>query len=1123
MITFLVESAVMLKVVMCIPISNKISEHTCNSQICSNKVLRNSQDINYCIKVYSLSSRVQTASITQSPASAVHISLYTTATQNLILNLTYSMQNLPSFSLFGLTNAISLQSSVISVNIPQDLSQGSLICFACDVTANASDFTFVASGQNISGAVLTPLTTFHLNQSLVQFRLNGVNVGGLVLNASKIAITISICNISGHVGQQSVSGSIVCFVFEQVSLGVDNVRICANVQNIGQGSLSQIGTITITCIVCREGSPTYGLCQKSLEFGKVEDDKFVCPIPFVFDGEGCSCQEGEVVNGTTCVNVLASVNLLKSQQTEINNSIVDLSNRTEVLENTTGILNASQVQMKLDVQSLYQFSNQTQNYIISNSSQLQQFSLGNYTKAENDLLANTSVLDKRIFDNVTILSNQISMLNATSLALNQNITELNQTINSQKDLNQLLTQNITLLNQSLISSNQVIQQQQKLINSLSVLVECLNNIDQQNISGQCYVVDCDNSLLSCSQKVYQSSFDLSVVTHQVINSGNFTNSYVFSTTITNAFIDVSDNVYSSSINPLFQSQSTFANLKIQFGAQTLNSGSFLSTQSSAIIIINQMNIVSRPGSQLIVNTNFQLNILTDSPSGADINNLLVNLSFAPSTGNITIINNVNGVFNISGYQVLGDYSSTLTVAMIGINVLTATINLNQVSFKPNTYNVGNGSSYLFGSSDSGASTFTINNLAIVIGNSSNFQLLGSISTTESNRYLFGGIIAYINTASSINVNSVIIDSYQELSTSYVINSGFLVGYVDSNSSSVTIKNVCLQQNMTSTTLQFRFSGLIGWNYGNISIQNASVTLSVQGAKFYWFGIVGYQSSSSLYAEVINLRTSVSVSSSGGQYVSSVFGYEGAKNCSVQNASVVGGNISSGSIYVGGISGAQSSGNVTILNTSVQNSNISGSISVGGIFGDQNSGNVTILNSSVQNSNISGSSYVGGIIGDQYPNTNATILDYSVQNSNISGYDYVGGIIGQQSSGNVTILDSSVQKSNVSGSYSIGGIIGQQNLGTNATILDYSVQNSNVSGSSSVGGIIGYCYSSKLYLTDVQIKFVRITGSQYYGVVVGYNDGGTYLFITSTASSNYINDVLQTECANLSNTWSVSGC
>ncbi|CAL5985113.1 Hypothetical_protein [Hexamita inflata] len=243
--------------------------------------------------------------------------------------------NQPNFYLFGLTNGIQLQNSNISVNIPQQLSSGALICFACDVNANASDFTFVASGQNVSGVAISLLTVVKMNQSLVQFRLNGVNVGGLILNASKIDVSISQCNISGYVGQQSVSGSIICFVLEQVSLEVDSVRICANVQNLGQGTLTQTGTITVTCVVCREGTPAYGLCQKSLEFGIVEDDKFVCPSPFVFDGQGCSCKEGDVLNGTSCINILASVNVLNIKQIELNNSIQEINNRTQVLKNIT--------------------------------------------------------------------------------------------------------------------------------------------------------------------------------------------------------------------------------------------------------------------------------------------------------------------------------------------------------------------------------------------------------------------------------------------------------------------------------------------------------------------------------------------------------------------------------------------------------------------------------------------------------------------------------------------------------------------------------------------------------------------------------------------------------------------
>ncbi|CAL6100541.1 Hypothetical_protein [Hexamita inflata] len=235
--------------------------------------------------------------------------------------------------------------------------------------------------------------------------------------------------------------------------------------------------------------------------------------------------------------------------------------------------------------------------------------------------------------------------------------------------------------------------------------------------------------------------------------------------------------------------------------------------------------------------------------------------------------------------------------------------------------------------------------------------------------------------------------------------------------------------MTCTTLEFYRFGFFGQNYGNMSLQNASVTFSVQGAKFQYFGMVGVQSTSSMYTEVINMMTSVSYSSSEGNNVGSVFGYQGAKNCSIQNASVVGGNISSGS------------------------------------------------------------STVGGIIGQQY--NNLMVINSSLQNSNVLGSNSVGGIIGSQT-GNATIQDSSVQNSNIS-------------------ISNYNV-----------AGIIGSCISSELYLTNIQIKLVRISGVQNCGIVTGY-DSGTHSFINSKASSNTINGVLQKDCTNLLNSKPVTGC
>ncbi|CAL6026456.1 Hypothetical_protein [Hexamita inflata] len=437
----------------------------------------------------------------------------------------------------------------------------------------------------------------------------------------------------------------------------------------------------------------------------------------------------------------------------------------------------------------------------------------------------------------------------------------------------------------------------------------------------------------CSQELFTQQFDINSITHQITSSNNLSAGYVFSTdtTIQNAFIDISDNVYST-VYPLFQSQNTFTNLKIQFGTQSMNNGSLLLSSSS--VSINQMNIISRPDGQLTVNSAQQLNILTQSSSSANITNLLINLSFAPSSGNITFISNINNILNIIGYQVLGFFVSTGTVAMIGLNINSATVSVNQVSFKPIAFNVGTGSSYLFGNAIT-MNTIQINNFAVILGNSSIFLTFGSISTTNSynNYYKFGGLIAYINGNSVFGVNNVILDSYQKLSTSYVTNSGILVGQVQSTTNSITIQNICLQQNITSLTLEFTYFGLIGQSNGNTSIQNVSVSFSVQGAYFERFGIVGNQNGGQS-AMVVNSRASISINSGTGAHFGSIFGFEYASSCSVQNTNVIGGNISTGSTnYVGGFIGYQYNNvAIAIINSSINQTNISGQTYIGGFIG-----------------------------------------------------------------------------------------------------------------------------------------------------------------------------------------------
>ncbi|CAL6101050.1 Hypothetical_protein [Hexamita inflata] len=928
-------------------------------QTCSN-LLSRPIPIGYCVKEQSLSSRVQTANISHSPGHSIHFSLYTKQVQSLILNLNYSVQNLPQFALFGLTQNILMQNSNISVKVPQLLAQGSLICFICDMNATTSDFLLIASGQNVSGSVLTPLTTFIMNKCLLQFRLNGQNVGGLVLNATQIVVSLTECNISSYIDPGSIFGSIFAFVWGIVLLEVDNVLICSNVQKIGyfaQGTISQTGIITPNCMICREGTYTYGLCQNSLENGKMENNQQICASTFIFDGEKCSCKEGEVIIGISCANLLTLIQTLYNQQIEINSSVKAETYKIVALEQTINNLKENNTQTKFDIQNLYSLNNQTLNNIILNY-QLQEYYIqDNSSKADLNLEIQSQNLDNQIYGNISFINNQFSTLNTYFMSLTQNITNLNETLIDQLTQNDQLSQNISQLSLALKLSNEYIQQQKKSIQNLSILVQCLNIA----APGQCYVIQQDQ--LSCSSKIYTSSFNIQIVTNKV-NQDSFATDYVFptSTIIQNAYIELSDNLYATA-KPLFQSQSTFINLKIQFGTQIISGGSFILPSTATSITINQMNIVSKI-SMYITLTASQLNLIASTSKNAVINNLFINLSFSPSSGNISLINNIIGGFNISGYQVFGEYSSTLTVTMIGLNINTATVNINQMSFRPNSFNVGNGSSYLFGSSVGTKSTFEINNLAVIIGSSSNTKLLASVTAnTSSYYYLFGGVITLMSD-STIIITNIILDSNLKFSSDYVRNNGFLVGFVQTTTSNVIVTNVCLQQNIVSTTIQFYYLGLIGKNCGNAYFQNLSVTLSVYGIYFGDFGIVGYQYYDSTFAEIKNLMTSTTLRSENGWIVGLIFGYESANNCSIQNATVVGEHISSGQTsYIGGFIGFQLlNANLTILDSKISETTFFGMDSIGCLIGRSQS-SLYLININIQFVHIDGTgSHIGIVIG-----------------------------------------------------------------------------------------------------------------------------------------------------------------
>ncbi|CAL6078798.1 Conserved_hypothetical protein [Hexamita inflata] len=524
-------------------------------------------------------------------------------------------------------------------------------------------------------------------------------------------------------------------------------------------------------------------------------------------------------------------------------------------------------------------------------------------------------------------------------------------------------------------------------------------IDDQCVQIQ--ITTTTSSINICSKLINIVLFDIQTVTNQVAVSSDFSNGYVFSVfqTIHDAFIQVSSNIYQNIVYPLFQGQSSYKNIKIQLDTQTLGSGVILT--NTDLVNINQLKIISKLDTQINVSSG-QLNILlTTSNNNIQINNLLINLSFVLSQGNIVLINSIIGNLDINNYQVFGNYQSTQTIALLGLILNTANITANIINFMPSTFCVGNYSSYLFSQVQS--SSIYLNQTSIIIGNSTSFQIYNKLSSSQLNTFQFGGIITQI-LSTSVIINQLILYCYQTLNTDYVKLSGLLIGYSYKGLSSVNISNICLYQQLNSSSQQFKFFGLVGYSDSNISVSQSAVDITVQAKNFQGFGLVGVQSSSCQSSQIVNLKINMLI-------------------------------------------------NTTTFSTST----------VSAIFGDQEAQKCTILNSIINNCNITSQADNGGIIGFNY------FCVLSVQN--------------------VSILNSNI-----------------------------------TSLSNSVGGFIGSSQNCQIQILNSTIQSVKIYSSQNFGIILGCNTvGNTFNIQQSKSITNYINDVIQTNCMSLTNNYSINQC
>ncbi|CAL6012793.1 Parallel_beta-helix repeat [Hexamita inflata] len=948
-------------------------------QLCANNLQLNNNNYLYCQKQSQLNTvKLQNTMYISQKAGIVNMFIYTNQTQQSTVDIAIDNINVHTFAIFGLNgnNQQVVMDSLINVTLKFEVLRSGLLCIQCDVTIKNSTLVYVASGQQISGLIIQALTSVKVEFSFIQFRISSLNSSGIVNVIDKnITFLVSDTKLSGACMIQSDNnGYISSKALVNITLELSQFTVCVNnISRLGSSGvlIDIIGSETFQCDICGSDYISYGLCVDNLQFGEVHNQILFCVYPFEYVDNKCVCSYGHLLNITKCVNVLEAIN--KINIGSVNDEIQQLQNQVDNLANLLAVLDESiSNNISLVTENIRINTTIVESYIISN-----------FTKSDINLAANSTALDYRIFNNITALNN--SLINSASV-LNSSINSLNDTIEEQQNK---ISQLIQLIN----CTNKIGYQ---VIDGLCVQTFC-QYFGQISVNGICQclpgyaLVDgsCQRSIhtiisqipsMSCTKNVYVATYDITEITHSITEISNFSSGYAFASTthISQAYIYVNDNVFPSNSIPLFQSQSTFTNIKVQIESQTVNGGAILSYSNT--VVINSVNIVSAPSNQIAVNAGFQLNILQSTSVNAKINNLLVDLSFAMSQGNITLIGSVSGVMNIAGYQILGVYQSSSCMAMITLEMASTTLSVTQLNFMPSEFNSGNCSSFMLSSVSS--STVSFSYVSIILGNETNYLIANQIeSINYTTYYQFGGIVCILTNA-SIMANQIISNSYQVYNSNYSLRCGLFIGFAPYNGGNINIYNVCLQQSITSD-YKIQQSGIIGFLNPSTSIQNTNIIQNISCTILQGFGIVGFIAPQNQYCKITNLKSTVHIQSSMNGIVSAVYANLRSLNGSIINATIINSDIQV-NYYAGGLIGYLYKIPVSVINSSVKQSKVINTHNCsGGFFGYSVFSNITIINSTIDSNNISAPLYYGILIGGDL---GGNIFDFT--NSSSIGNNFI---------------------------------------------------------------------------------------------------------------------------------------
>ncbi|CAL6081883.1 Conserved_hypothetical protein [Hexamita inflata] len=633
----------------------------------------------------------------------------------------------------------------------------------------------------------------------------------------------------------------------------------------------------------------------------------------------------------------------------------------------------------------------------ANSSKLEQYIIGNYSQQdlkifntfnniENQLINNNTILINNLNNNISVLylaslSNLTSISTKIEQQLLLSITNTNINFNTNFTvLNKRLSDNVTFINSSLYSVNSRIQQLQDEQN-------CIYQYGYKYIAGACVLSFCSvhgqtivNDVCQCAQGYHeeqgfcvQSEYEVQFINDVICTVQSyifivniqevpipfvFTSGYVFSSAMTNVWVQIPDMILTQ-FSPIF-SQTVFQNIKIEIGQQQVAGGNILSSGST--LDIQKVSIISKPGT-LINSSSNQLNILQTYSSNSQICDLLININMQYSSSNVSLISSMTNIQILKNYQLLGNYASCGTISLMGIQCNSATVTLSNLNIKPQTFNSGNYSSIMF-SYLKNSQVNSSNIIIIIINEQSQPQLANIIFSTSDNQYSFGGLAMYVE-QSKFNVYNSIFQCYQQLDTSFIYKYGLLFGLVYQNLNSILLQQICVDFDAIGANNAMMF-GLIGNLQSKLQIQQSSVFLCASG-KITYAGIIGGVSNVNASIGINQLTASVVFMCvrSGAQMIGALVGYLQDANCFVSNTKFMDSSISV-DMYAGGVVGVvfivYLPNTLNLVNVELENLALNSSSGSGGFVGAAKSVTVKLTHSKIKQTAVTAQNCFGIVLG-----------------------------------------------------------------------------------------------------------------------------------------------------------------